>query len=91
MEQVIFDSYRGLRRARQCRRASEERAGLLTRPPLQRRALEVGEPETTTPGRGRLGRGRQDRDLAIEQGSRCSGLPDSRFAPGFGLGARSLG
>ena len=48
---MIFHSFRGLRRARQCARTLEERTGLLTRPPLERRALEVSEPETATTGR----------------------------------------
>jgi hypothetical protein len=88
---VIFHSSRGLRRAWQCERTLEGRTGFLTRPPLERRALEVSEPETTTTGRGRLGRVRQDGDFAAEHGSSRSGRPDSRFAIGFGLGGHGLG
>jgi hypothetical protein len=53
--------------------------------------LEVSEPETTATGRGRLGRTRQDGDLAVKYGSRRGSLPNSRFALGFGLGCRGLG
>ena len=70
---MIFHGSRGLRRARQCERTLEGRTGFLTGPPLERRALEVSEPETTTAGRGRLGRARQDGDFAAEHGSRRSG------------------
>src|SRR5690242_19728085 len=59
----------------------------MTRPPLQRRALEVSEPEATATGwRRRLDRRRHGNGLTMELGRRHGGMPDGPFAPGFGLG-----